>query len=126
MKLYFAIIIIALNSAFGFGQTAEFRLDKAVFKFPKTYEGTQLEHDYLITNTGEVPLIISDYEVSCSCTTVDLPTSPILPRDTFALKVHFDTEGKYQFQDRIVYLTANTRQGTHKIRFKVNVIPKNE
>jgi len=126
MKLYFAIIIIALNSAFGFGQTAEFRIDKAVFKFPKTYEGTQLEHDYLITNTGEVPLIISNYKVSCTCTTVDLPKQPIMPGDTFKLKVHFDTEGKYYYQDRIIYLQANTRQETHKIRFKVNVIPKNE
>jgi len=126
MKLYFAIIIIALSSAFGFGQTAVLSIDKPTHKFPKTYEGTALEHIYTITNTGDVPLIISDYSVTCSCTHAVLPKKPILPGRTFNLKVTFDTKGKYYFQDRIIYLKANTKKKTHKLRFKVNVIPRNE
>ena len=126
MKLYFAIIIIALSSAFGFGQTADLSIEKSVHKFPKTYEGTSLEHSYLITNTGDAPLIISDYKVSCPCTKAELPESPIQPGETFSLKVTFDTEGKYYFQDRTIYLRANTKKQMHKLRFKVHVIPRNE
>jgi hypothetical protein len=126
MKLYFAIIIIALSSAFGYGQTAVLSIDKPIHKFSKTYEGTTLEHVYTISNTGDVPLIISDYSVACSCTHAVLPKSPILPGKTFKLKVTFDTEGKFYFQDRIIYLKANTKKKTHKLRFKVNVIPRNE
>lgn len=126
MKLYFAIIIIALSSAFGFGQTADLSIDKSVHKFPKTYEGTALEHTYVITNNGDAPLEITDYKVSCPCTKAQLPEGLIQPGDTFNLKVTFDTEGKYYFQDRTIYLKTNTKKELHKLRFKVHVIPRNE
>ena len=123
MRLFFAIIIIALNSAPGFCQEAEFRLDKSLHKFPTTKQGTVLTHDYLITNTGDAPLIISDYKVSCTCTKAILPEKAIEPGDTFALQVSFDTKEKYYFQDRTIILVTNTKKQTHSIRFKVKVVP---
>lgn len=126
MRLFFAITIIVLNSALGFGQVAEFQFKEDVYKFPETKEGVLLEHDFVLTNTGKVPLIFSDYKVECPCTKVILPNKPIVPGETYKLKVTFDTKGKYYYQDRIIYLKANTKKGTHKIRIKVNVIPANE
>ncbi len=123
MKLFFAIIIIALNSAPGFCQEAEFGLKKSLHKFPTTKQGTILTHDYLITNTGDKPLIISDYKVSCTCTKAILPENPIAPGDSFALQVSFDTKEKYYFQDRTILLITNTKKQTHSIRFKVKVVP---
>ena len=123
MRLFFAIILIALNSAPGFGQEAEFSIDKAVFRFPKTREGTLLKHSYHITNTGDAPLIISDYEVACTCTKASLPDRPINPGESYDLEVTFDTKGKYYFQDRTVYLVTNTREKKHAVRFKVKVVP---
>lgn len=126
MRLFFAIIIIALSSALGFGQEAEFSIDKSVHKFEKTYEGKLLEHNFKISNTGNAPLIISDYKVSCSCTKAYLPTKPILPGESFDLRVTFDTKGKYYFQDRIIYLKTNAKKETQQLRFKVKVVPRNE
>lgn len=123
MKLFFAIIIIALNSALGFCQEAEFGLDKSVHKFPNTKQGVVLTHDYQVTNTGDAPLIISDYKVSCTCTKAILPENPIAPGETFALQVSFDTKEKYYFQDRTIILVTNTKKQTHSIRFKVKVVP---
>jgi len=125
-KLYFAIIIIAFNSAFGFGQMAEFSIKKSTHKFPNTEEGVLLEHYFVIENTGDAPLILSDYKVACTCTKIILPKKPILPGETFKLKLTFDTKGKYYYQDRIIYVKANTKKGTHKLRMKVNVIPEGE
>jgi len=124
MRLFYAIIIIALNSALVFGQEAEFRFDKPVHKFPKTQQGLLLEHTFVLTNTGEVPLIISDYQVACSCTKAYLPTEPVLPGETFDLKVTFDTTGKYDFQERYVHLTTNTKKGKESVRIKVRVLTK--
>jgi hypothetical protein len=123
MRLFFAIIIIALNSALGFGQVAEFSIDKATHKFPETKQGEQLSHDFMITNTGDEPLIISDYKVGCTCTKAILPEEPIQPGETFPLTVTFDTKDKYYFQDRTILLVANTKKEIHKIRFKVKVVP---
>ncbi len=124
MRLFFAIILIALNSAPGLCQEAEFALKESVYKFPKTREGVLLEHTFVVTNTGKSPLIISSYEVACPCTKVQLPQRPIEPGKTAEIKVSFDTEGKTYYQDRVIYLSTNTKRKTEKIRIKVFVEPK--
>lgn len=122
---YLAIALLILNSAFCIGQKAEFSVDKGVFTFPKTNEGPVISHDFVITNTGDAPLIISDYKVSCSCTKVTLP-DPIPPGKSALLHVTFETKGKYYEQDRAIILSTNTKKGTEKVRFKVFVIPEGE
>ena len=105
-----------------FAQEAEFSLEEKVHKFPKTIEGELLEHSFAIINTGIDSLIISDYKVSCPCTKAILPEKPIAPGASFDLKVTFDTNGKFDFQDRAVYLVTNTKNELEKVRFKVKVV----
>ena len=124
MRLFYAIIIIALSSATGFAQEAEFSIRKSVYKFPKTNEGVLLTHDFEVVNTGEEPLIIKDYKVGCSCTKLSIPSDPVLPGDTVLLTATFDTNGKYFFQDRIITVFTNTKKGAHQLRLKVSVVPK--
>lgn len=122
---YLAIAFLILNSAFCISQKAEFSVDKGVFSFPKTKEGPVISHDYVITNTGDTPLIISDYKVSCPCTKAILP-DPIPPGKSGVLHITFETKGKYYEQDRSVILSTNTKKGTEKVRFKVFIIPEDE
>jgi hypothetical protein len=122
MKRLVVLILLMINSAFGFGQTAEFFVDAALHKFPKTNEGVQLKHDFVVTNKGAVPLIISSYEVSCSCTKVILPP-PIPPGKTGIVTVTFDTKDKYYQQDRKIILQTNTKKKVEYLRFKVFVVP---
>ena len=124
MRLFFAIIIIALSSAPGFGQVAEFSIKEPVHKFPKTREGEVLEHTFTIKNTGTAPLIITGYSVACSCTKVDFPKEPIAPGKTASIKVTFDSNGKAFYQDRVIILNTNTKRKSEKLRFKVYVEPK--
>lgn len=124
MRLLFAIIIIALSSASGFGQLAEFSIKSPTIKLPKAKEGDQVEHIYEFTNTGKAPLIISSYKVDCPCTTLELPKEPILPGQKGKIILSFDTKGKSFYQDRIIYLEMNTKKKTEKLRFKIYVEPK--
>jgi hypothetical protein len=124
MRLLFAIIILALSSATGFGQLAEFSIKAPTHKFPKTNEGVVLEHSFEFTNTGNAPLIISSFTVACSCTKVTLPKEPVQPGQKGIVKVTFDTEGRNFYQDRTVILHTNTKKQTEKLRFKVYVEPK--
>jgi hypothetical protein len=125
MRFVLTVCVITFISTFGFGQEAEINFKQATFKFPKTKEGVVLEHSYSFTNTGNAPLIISDYKVECSCTKVFLPIEPILPGKSGVIKVIFDSEGKAFYQDRLIYLSSNTKQKTEKLRFKVYIDPKN-
>lgn len=119
------VIVLILNSAFCMSQRAEFFVESPTHKFPKTNEGVLLRHQFTVQNKGDSPLVISGFEVACSCTKVNLP-GPIPPGGSAVVTVEFDTNGKYYQQDRIVLLKTNTRRGTEKLRFKVFVIPKDE
>jgi hypothetical protein len=126
MKLYFAIIFIAINSAFGFGQTAEFLFTgKTTVKWDKVNEGEKLEHYFVFENSGDQPLIIQEAKVACSCTKVVFPKQPIPPGHRDSIHVVFDTKDKYYHQDRVIELIANTKK-SEKLRIKVYVIPKGE
>jgi len=73
---------------------------------------------YDISNDGNQPLLISDVEISCSCTTVDFPKQPILPNKKEKITVSFDTKTVYNRQDRVVYINSNDPNGPAKIRYK--------
>lgn len=121
MKILILFIALFSINCSIHAQEAKFSVDKSVHKFPKSKEGILLEHHFKVTNTGNVPLIISDYKVACECTKLFLPKKPIAPGETVAIKVTFDTTGKSYFQDRIIYLSTNTKDKEEKLRIKVNV-----
>jgi len=71
MRLFFAIII-ALSSAFAYplGGGAEFFFSEKNHDFTDTKAGTVLKHDYSFTNSGNLPILISDYKVACTFTKI--------------------------------------------------------
>ena len=111
-----------MNSAFTLKGGAEFSFLDRTHKFENTKEGVLLEHDFAFTNTGDTPLIISDYKVSCSCTKITFPEHPILPGKSDVIHLSFDTNGKYGFQSRKVNLISNASNKPYVISFKVTVI----
>lgn len=123
---YIFILFLLTNTALGFSQEAVFSASKSLHKFPRTVEGPILKHEFVIKNTGTTPLVISDYRVSCTCTKVTLPSEPIPPGGTGLIKITFDTNGKYYQQDRVIFLTTNTKKKEERLRFKVFVVPLDE
>ena len=95
---------------------------KKNFGVVKRGELVKLEYDF--TNIGNEPLIITDAEVSCSCTSVDYPTQPILPYQSGKIIVNFDTKTVYDRQDRVIIVRSNDPQSPSKIRYKGNVLRK--
>ena len=95
---------------------------KKNFGFVK--RGELIKNEYEISNTGNQPLIISNTEIPCSCTTVDFPTQPILPGQKTKVIVNFNTATVYGRQDRVVYLISNDPEGPHKLRYKGTVSNK--
>jgi len=107
-----------------YAQMAVFSVPYRTAKFPKTTEGKIIHYTYLVTNKGKAPLIIYSSETECSCTEVELPTSPIEPGKTSKIEVYFNTSGKYFYQDRLITLRTNTRKKIERLHLKVFVIPK--
>ena len=123
---YIITLIVLLNSALGFNQEAVFFVQKPTIKFPKTNEGDTLSHYFVFVNKGTKPLKIDRYEVECDCTVLEFPKYEIQPNAIDSVRLTFDTNGKYFFQDRTVIVYSNTKKKKTSLRFKVNVIPKED
>ena len=71
-------------------------------------EGAVVKHDFEFTNTGTVPLVISDVRSTCGCTVAEWPREPIAPGGTGKIPVQFDTKNKKGVQSKPITITANT------------------
>ena len=100
------------------------KLDKEVHDFGTINEGDMVETEFLVTNDGEVDLIISDAKGSCGCTVPKPPKDPIKPGASAPIKVSFDSNGKPGAQEKTVTLTTNTENGHETFKIKANVTPK--
>ena len=118
------LLLTVFKTALVFGQVAVFSPKYKTIKFPKTPEGKELKFSYEIKNKGKVPLELYSSEAECSCTSVTLPDEKIMPGHFGTIDVVFDTNGKYFFQNRIIYIHTNTRRRKEMLRFKVFVEPK--
>ena len=122
MKLFVFAIIIAIGTASPSLDGAVFSFaGKTMFMFADVKEGEQLSHSFEFTNTGNAPLVISDYKVACACTKAIFSQAPILPGQKSEIKITFDTNGKYGFQDRIIKVYSNANKRPIKLRIKVFV-----
>ncbi len=116
------IFILFLNSALSIAQQAEFKFYDKTIRLGKITEGEIVSTVFLFKNTGDSPLIISDYKVACSCTKVIFPKEPILPGKEAALEVTFDSSEKIGYQDRSIEIYSNAKKSPEKIRFTLTVI----
>jgi len=92
--------------------------------FGSVKRGSIIKNEFEITNAGNAPLVISDVEIACSCTTVDFPKQPVLPGQKTSIRVIFNTTTVYGRQDRVVYVNSNDPKGPYKLRYKGNVKSK--
>ena len=115
------LFILLANISFSQTDAPAFKFEKKVLKLPKTKAGEVLSISYPFTNEGNVPLIISDIKVACSCTKPSWPAYPILPGKTDTIHVSINTKTLIGWQDRILEIHSNTVNSPDKIRFKLMV-----
>lgn len=89
-------------------RVARMEFDEAAYAFGEVRAGTTVSHDFTFTNTGKVPLLITDARSTCGCTVPSYPKEPVAPGETATIRVRFDTTNKQGRQRKPITLTANT------------------
>lgn len=87
------------------------KVDKIAHDFGKILIGSENTCEFKVTNTGKKPLLISDVQASCGCTTPEKPEGPIQPGKSDVIKVGFKPNSKSIDNKPIsktVTITANT------------------
>lgn len=77
------------------------------YDFGQVKEGTKVEHEFRFKNTGGSPLIISNVQASCGCTTPEYSKNPIAPGEEGLVKVVFNSAGQMGKQHKVVTVTSN-------------------
>jgi hypothetical protein len=103
---------------------AKMTFDKTHYDFGTIKEGKIVTHVYKFTNTGKVPLVISDARSTCGCTVPKWPKDPIEPGASGEISVKFDSKGKKDKQAKPITISANTYPNQTILQIKGTVIPK--
>lgn len=84
---------------------------------------TPVSKTFIVKNTGNNPLIISDAKASCGCTVPKKPEEPIAPGETGEIEVTFTSKPGQEGTkiNKTVTVTANIPNGTKTLVIKGDV-----
>lgn len=101
--------------------------EKEEHDFGTIEKGGNGTYEFVFTNTGKEPLIISNAKGSCGCTVPSWPKDPIAPGAKGSIKVTYDTQRVGSFV-KTVTITSNakTQNKVIKIKGKVDAPPPEE
>jgi hypothetical protein len=135
MKKYAILAILVLFVSAAFAQEAKVEppvikadgpvltLEKNTHDFGDIFQGDVVEHTFKFTNTGNQPLLITNIQTSCGCTTPTWPRDPIMPGGKGELKVGFNSAGKMNKQTKVLPIISNSASDA-SITFTTNVLDK--
>jgi hypothetical protein len=130
MKKLLFLLVFAVGTTAAFSQvTATGKQDVAVatfdaasFDFGKIKQGVPVNHEFKFTNTGKIPMIITNVAASCGCTTPDWTKDPIPPGGQGFIKATFNAASAGGF-NKTVTVTSNIENGFVQLTIRGEVLP---
>jgi Protein of unknown function (DUF1573). len=106
-----AISVNAQNAAAPQPVTETLTVKETTYDFGKLQQGRPVTHTFLITNTGTAPLLLTNVQASCGCTTPEWTKEAIQPGATSTIKVGYNaaTEGYFNKTITIQYDNDKTK-----------------
>ncbi|WP_026976650.1 DUF1573 domain-containing protein [Flavobacterium tegetincola] len=80
--------------------------------------------EFVFTNNGTQPLIITNAQGSCGCTVPTWPKAPIAPGATAVIGVKYDTNRPGPFTKTITLTSNSTTTPSKLLTIKGNVLPQ--
>lgn len=99
----------------------EIKFEFETYDFGTIKQGDRVTYDFVFTNTGKEPLIISQAQGSCGCTVSEWPKEPIAKGAKGKIHVEFNSTGKVGMQDKTVTISSNGKSGQKVLHLKGNV-----
>lgn len=124
-KLFFTVLSIVIFAAAASAQGV-LKFTKEKHDFGKLAEGPVAVYNFEIQNTGKAPVIITNAQASCGCTTPEWPKEPILPGAKALIKVGYNTSGRPGPFTKTITVVSNAENATTILEIKGNVAGKAE
>ena len=101
------------------GSSIEF--EKDIHDFGEMMQHGDASTEFVFTNTGTEPLIISNAKGSCGCTVPSWPKEPIMPGKTGSIKVKYDSKRVGPINKSVTITSNASNEPTKVIRIKGNI-----
>ena len=99
---------------------AAFTWDANTFDFGKIKQGSPVTHEFKFTNTGKAPLIITNVQASCGCTTPSWTREEVQPGGSGYIKATYNAAAMGAF-NKTITVTANIESGFAQLTIKGEV-----
>src|SRR6478752_807102 len=83
------------------GNAEVLQVKESGFDFGKIPQGRPVTHIFEIVNTGKTPLLLTNVQASCGCTTPEWSKEPIKPGATAQIKVGYNSAAEGYFNKSI-------------------------
>jgi hypothetical protein len=127
MKKLMFLAAIMMVAIIGKSQNAQVKEQLAVFEwastnfdFGKIKQGVPVTHEFKFTNKGKAPLIITNVQASCGCTSPGWTREAVPPGGEGYVKATFNAANAGVF-NKTVTVTANIESGFVTLSFKGEV-----
>ncbi len=116
----FACILLK-STSFAQGEL-KFKTDN--HDFGTVEEGTQAMYKFEFTNVGKEPVIVSNVQASCGCTTPSWTKEPVMPGKTGEITASYNSSGRPGAFNKTITVTSNASNPTQVLTLKGVVNPK--
>jgi hypothetical protein len=98
-------------------------IDNPLHQFGLMKQGSDISCVFVVKNTGDQPLIISQCRASCGCTTPKCDPTPIAPGASTEIKVSYDSNRLGPFSKSITIFWNSSDGSTNDIVITGDVQP---
>ncbi len=129
MKKLFLSLNLTLCGLLAFAQPnpikkltpAKITFETEIIDYGTIEKGSDGEREFVFTNTGNAPLIISEAKKTCGCTVPSWPKEPIKPGKSAIINVKYDTKRIGTINKSVIVL-SNAKRPSVTLRIKGKVI----
>ena len=93
-----------------------FNFEEEKHDFGNIKEGFQAKHAFKFTNTGDVPILITNVRASCGCTTPSWPRTPILPGQSGEISALYNSKNRPGAFHKSITIASNAKVPSKVLR----------
>jgi hypothetical protein len=123
-NIYIIALLTLLLVSFSASAQGELTFEKETHDFGKIAEGTLASYEFKVKNVGDQPVVISNVQPSCGCTTPDWTKTPILPGKTGVIKAVYNSASRPGPFYKSISVVSNGKTPNTTIYIKGDVGPK--
>ncbi len=118
MKKYIVGLFLVLASAAMSVAQATLKFGRETHDFGEMKEGDLASYEFEFTNTGNQPLIVSNVQPSCGCTSPFWTKEPVMPGQKGKIKATYNSQGRPGVFNKSLTVVSNASNATSTLYIK--------